>query len=113
MSPVTTHVLDVAVGRPAAGVALVLEAQTADGWLKIAKAVTDADGRARDLISDGSPFGCGRYRLTFQTGNYWTERGVRAFYPEVTIVFEVSDVKEHYHVPLLVSPFGYSTYRGS
>ena len=109
---ITTHVLDTARGRPAVGVPIVLERATGDGWEHVGRGATDADGRLRDLIADGAPVADGRYRLTFDTGAYFRDRGEAAFYPEVVVVFTVV-ADEHHHVPLLLSPFGYSTYRGS
>lgn len=105
MSGITTHVLDTARGRPAAGLAVVLERAVDARWEPVGRGTTDADGRARDLLSS-APEG-GRYRLTFDTGAY------SRFYPEVTVTFVVEGGEDHYHVPLLLSPFGYSTYRGS
>ena len=113
MSGITTHVLDVSIGKPAAGVLVTLERQTNDGWEKIGSQETDADGRARDLISNGEPLGIALYRLTFEVGPYFRNKQVDGFYEEVTIAFVVKDASQHYHVPLLLSPFGYSTYRGS
>ena len=109
---ITTHVLDTARGRPAAGVPIVLERASRDGCQELGRGATDADGRLRDLVADGASPGAGRYRLTFDTGAYFRDRGEAAFYPEVAIVFTVA-ADEHHHVPLLLSPFGYSTYRGS
>ena len=109
---ITTHVLDTARGGPAAGVPVVLERATDDGWDPVGSGATDADGRLRDLIADGASVADGRYRLTFDTGAYFRDRGEAAFYPEVAVVFTVAG-DEHHHVPLLLSPFGYSTYRGS
>lgn len=114
MSAITTHVLDTSRGRPASGVAVRLELETADGtWKQIGKGTTDADGRARDLLPDGFALHGGVYRLTFATGPYFAAQEIEAFYREVVILFTVSDPAQHYHVPLLLSPFGYSTYRGS
>ncbi|GGS54882.1 5-hydroxyisourate hydrolase [Planobispora rosea] len=105
----STHVLDAALGRPAAGVAVRLESGSgADGGAVAAEGRTDADGR----LSGWSP-GAGVHRLVFGTGAYFAERGVTAFYPEVVITFTIDDPDEHYHVPLLLNPFAYSTYRGS
>jgi 5-hydroxyisourate hydrolase len=110
MSGLSTHVLDLASGRPAAGVAVRLERRDAAGaWRPLASHVTDADGRVRDLLA-GSPGAAGVHRLTFATGAYL---GAGAFHPEVIVVFEILDATQHHHVPLLLSPFGYSTYRGS
>ncbi len=113
-SPITTHVLDTSRGRPAAGVPVALAAQAANGeWQTLAEATTNADGRVSDLLSDKSSLSKGVYRLTFDTSVYFQSLGVNSFYPYVTIVFEIHDPAQHYHVPLLLSPFGYSTYRGS
>jgi 5-hydroxyisourate hydrolase len=107
MSGITTHVLDTAQGRPAAGVSVVLERAAGAGWDPVGRGTTDADGRANELLpSAPEP---GRYRLTFDTGSYLP----RGFYPQVSVTFVVEQGEEHCHVPLLLSPFGYSTYRGS
>jgi 5-hydroxyisourate hydrolase len=107
MAGITTHVLDTAKGKPAAGIAVALEVREGDRWTRVAEGVTDADGRLRSL-TDSHQVRRGSYRLTFQTGAY-----SRGFFPEVVIAFSVDDPSEHFHVPLLLSPFGYSTYRGS
>jgi 5-hydroxyisourate hydrolase len=113
VSAITTHVLDTARGCPAAGVRVVLERAAGDGaWEPLGTGVTDADGRLGDLLAPGARVAAGRYRLTFATGAYFAAAGARAFYPEVAVLFAVDD-DEHLHVPLLLSPFGYSTYRGS
>jgi 5-hydroxyisourate hydrolase len=113
MSPITTHILDTSLGRPAAGVAVVLEGQKPDGtWSELARGVTDSDGRLRDLLAAGS-LSEGAYKLTFETGSYFAGQNQKTFYPRVTIVFEVADRAQHHHVPLLLSPHGYTTYRGS
>jgi 5-hydroxyisourate hydrolase len=109
---ITTHVLDTARGRPAAGVPVVLERATVDAWELLGTGATDADGRLRDLVPAGAPLVDGRYRLTFDTAAYFRTVGETGFYPEVSVVFTVAGA-EHHHVPLLLSPFGYSTYRGS
>jgi len=112
---ITTHVLDTSLGAPAAGVAVTLErhdgGQYSSNWRAIGKGQTDADGRLRTLTPDG-PLDAGTYRLTFETGEYFKKLGVSSFYPCILIVFETSG-EPHYHVPLLVSPYGYTTYRGS
>ncbi|HEX2091929.1 MAG TPA: hydroxyisourate hydrolase [Longimicrobiaceae bacterium] len=114
MSAITTHVLDTARGRPAAGVAVFLErVEPATGRSVLARGVTDADGRLRDLLPPDAPLEQGAYRLVFDTGAYFRTQGVEGFYPEVVVVFEVRNAGEHFHVPLLLSPYGYSTYRGS
>jgi 5-hydroxyisourate hydrolase len=108
VSPITTHVLDTARGRPAAGVEVKLE-QGPD-WAQVGAGRTGDDGRLAELGSPSSP---GAYRLRFATGAYFEAAGTRAFFPEVTVEFSVERPEEHFHVPLLLSPFGYSTYRGS
>jgi 5-hydroxyisourate hydrolase len=115
VSRVTTHVLDTSVGRPAEGVPVRLEraAPEGGGWEQVGRGTTDADGRVGDLAPDGRRLAGGRYRLSFDTAAYFTRSGRRAFYPEVAIVFAIADEDEHYHVPLLLNPYGYSTYRGS
>lgn len=115
MSPITTHVLNTHLGKPAADVAVVLEiADAFEGgqWQELARGVTNHDGRIADLLPADS-LAKGRYRITFATGEYFANQGVEHFYPQVAIEFEVDHPSEHYHVPLLLSPFGYSTYRGS
>ena len=111
MSGITSHVLDLTSGAPAVGVEITLEQQTAAGWALLGRATTDSDGRVRDAFP--APRAAGRYRLTFATGAYFAARGVACFHPEVSVLFELSDPARHHHVPLLLSPFGYSTYRGS
>lgn len=114
MSAITTHVLDTSLGRPAAGISVLLERVPGEGSpTELARGRTDDDGRIRDLLPEGERPEPGVYRLTFRTGPYFRERDIRGFYPEVSVVFEVWDPGEHHHVPLLLSPFGYSTYRGS
>jgi 5-hydroxyisourate hydrolase len=113
MSAITTHVLDTARGRPASGVRIVLERLANGAATTLGRGATDADGRLRDLLPSGTPLEEGTYRLLFDTGGYFAAQGVDAFYPEVAIVFQVKNGGEHFHVPLLLSPFGYSTYRGS
>jgi len=113
MSKITTHLLDVSVGRPAANVPVLLEVQSANGaWAEAGRGATDGDGRQRDLAA-GKALAAGIYRLTFDTRAYFAARNIAGLYPQVIIVFEVRDAEQHYHIPLLLSPFGYSTYRGS
>jgi 5-hydroxyisourate hydrolase len=114
MSAITTHILDTSRGRPAGGVAVMLEVQTAtESWELIGEGETDADGRLKGLLAEGHTFVEGIYRLTFDTKSYFASQNVESFYPEVNIVFSVGDATQHYHVPLLLNPYGYSTYRGS
>lgn len=111
---ITTHVLDTSLGAPAANIGVTLEQLDAYGaGHVIGQARTDADGRARDLLAAGSVVEAARYRLTFDVGAYFTATRRETFYPTVTVTFEVRDASQHFHVPLLLSPFGYSTYRGS
>ena len=110
----STHVLDATAGRPAAGVEIRLERGDDAGWVPAGAGQTDADGRLRLSGHPGAgDFEPGVYRITFGTGAYFKARGAASFYPEVTITFELTERDEHYHVPLLLSPFAYSTYRGS
>lgn len=111
LSDITTHVLDTSRGCPASGVPVVLERAVDSGWQAVGRDTTDPDGRASGLLS--SPLVDGRYRLIFDTGAYFRAVGESSFYPEVSVTFVVEDAEEHYHVPLLLNPFGYSTYRGS
>ena len=111
---ITTHVLDTAAGQPAAGIAVVLLHRNPHddaGWQPLASGQTDADGRVTDLGPESLP--SGTYQLTFSTESYFTQRGQEAFFPEVSLTFAVDAAQEHYHVPLLLSHFAYSTYRGS
>jgi 5-hydroxyisourate hydrolase len=108
---VSTHVLDTARGKPAAGVGVVMEAAGNGGWTELARGVTDTDGRIADLLPAGPP-AAGDYRLRFDTGHYFRAGGLAAFYPEVVIHVRLN-AGAKYHLPLLLSPFGYSTYRGS
>ncbi len=109
MSTLSTHVLDTALGRPAQGIRVTLE--RADDL--VGSGVTDAEGRVRDLHKKDAPLSEGSYRLTFYVAEYFSKAGRESFFPEIVVNFRVSEGEEHYHVPLLLSPFGYSTYRGS
>ncbi|GMR12191.1 MAG: hydroxyisourate hydrolase [Gemmatimonadota bacterium] len=114
MSAITTHVLDLVAGLPAAGLAVSLSRRDpGESWVHLANGRTDDDGRASDLLPEGGLGAPGTYRLSFQVGEYFAARGEPTFYPEVDITFAVEDSAGHYHVPLLLSRFGYSTYRGS
>jgi 5-hydroxyisourate hydrolase len=115
MGGITTHVLDTTHGRPAAGMHVVLEQMDGrDRWDPVGRGVTDADGRVRTLMAESVTPAPGIYRLVFDSRGYFDSQGVRTFYPAITVTFEVAaGGASHYHVPLLLSPFGYSTYRGS
>jgi 5-hydroxyisourate hydrolase len=113
MSRISTHVLDTSRGQPAAGVAVVLERARSDGvWTEVGRGVTDADGRVADLLPSGAVLTPGVYCLRFATGAYFLARGEAAFYPEVVVQVRL-DQAARWHLPLLLSPYGYSTYRGS
>jgi 5-hydroxyisourate hydrolase len=113
MSGITTHVLDTSLGRPARGVPVTLEIEAAGGWKLVGKGRTDADGRISGFLPKGETAAPGVYRLIFDTGKYFSARQLKTFYPQISVVFRIGDPAQHYHVPLLLSPFGYSTYRGS
>jgi len=113
MSNITTHVLDTSLGRPASGVSVVLEVEeVGTGWKQIGRGATDKDGRVRDLLGAAALVE-GTYRLTFDTHTYFADCKVESLYPQVTEVFSVRDARQDYHVPVLLNPFGYTTYRGS
>lgn len=112
-SAITTHILDVMRGRPAAGVKVTLEVHTSGHeYALVHTSQTNDDGRVPFLVAHEN-LREGLYRISFETGAYFTSLGIEGFYPSVSINFHVRDAKQHYHVPLLLSPFGYSTYRGS
>jgi 5-hydroxyisourate hydrolase len=112
MSQVTTHVLDTSKGKPAKGVKIILSQLDKEEWKTIAGGSTDSDGRLAYLPEENIIAEKGIYKLKFETKAYFDEQGVQTFFPYVEIIFEIKD-KEHYHVPLLLNPYGYSTYRGS
>jgi len=113
MSQITTHVLDTAVGKPATGIDLTLSHLVDDEWVLLGGGTTNSDGRVGDLLSDETVLKAGRYKVLFVTEDYFKKQKVDAFYPYADIVFDITGDGEHYHIPLLLSPFGYSTYRGS
>lgn len=108
----STHILDTHFGRPAAAVGLVLYKAADNGWEEIGSGLTDADGRCRTLLGE-QPLEAATYKLRFATGDYFTARNLTGLYPYVEIVFIVRNPAEHYHIPLLLTANGYSTYRGS
>ena len=113
-SRISTHVLDIAQGRPAQGMPVTLEGQGLAGiWTVLGKSRTDMDGRSDDLYPANLRLQAGIYRLTFEVSTYCRSQTVATFYPEVVVTFSLRDVTQSYHIPLLLSPFGYSTYRGS
>ena len=113
MSAITTHVLDLVRGKPAAGISVTLEMQSGRDWKAAGSGATDANGRCGDLLAAHAKVARGVYRLRFDVAAYFRVQGTETFYPEISIAFEVRDPGEHYHVPLLLSPCGYTTYRGS
>jgi len=113
-SPITTHILDTTLGKPAAGISVVLEMQNENGgWKELARGTTNSDGRIFDLLPENFSLEQGFYSLIFDTKSYYQALGLRSLYPVVPIIFEIENPKSHFHIPLLLSPFGYSTYRGS
>ncbi|MCC2545093.1 hydroxyisourate hydrolase [Hymenobacter sp. BT175] len=112
MSQITTHILDTTLGKPAQGVTIVLSARRGEGWQELARGVTNQDGRIANLLPTDEPLPLGIYQMRFETKEYFDRLGTAGFYPLVEIVFDVATTA-HYHVPLLLNPFGYATYRGS
>ena len=112
MSQITIHILDTSAGKPAKGVKLNLEEKSGDNWKLIASGVTNDDGRVGDLLTSDKKLSHGVYRIVFEVKPYFQKLNQKSFYPSVSVEFEISE-DSHYHVPLLLNPFGYSTYRGS
>jgi len=112
MTEITTHVLDTSRGRPAVGFEVGLQFKSGDAWTTLGTARTDGNGRCSGLLG-GKALEAGTYRLLFNARDYYKELHVETFYSEISIVFEVAHPETHYHVPLLINPFGYTTYRGS
>ena len=113
MSQITTHVLDTTRGLPAQNLPIKLYSKTNDGWTKIAGGKTNTDGRISNLLSNDVKLSAGIYRMNFNTNEYFKSSGETGFYPYVDIVFELDSSGQHYHIPLLLTAYGYSTYRGS
>jgi len=103
---ITTHVLDTARGKPASGVPVLLEIRDGAGWRELGRTATDGDGRVRPLLPADTALVPGTYRITFATEAYFRDQEIEGFYPEAAVVFEVRDAGQHYHVPLLLSPYG-------
>lgn len=117
-NPLSVHVLDLQSGKPAPGVPVTLEQRVddtgGDQWRQLAAGVTDAQGRIPALYPEGKAIAAGDYRLVFKTGEHYARQGQSSFFPRIPVEFRVeAPVQQHYHVPLLLSPFGYSTYRGN
>ena len=113
MSQITTHVLDTSRGKPARELPISLYHHSSERWEKLAESATDEDGRISDLLPSDQTLEAGLYRLSFNTSEYYLSNNEQGFYPYVDIVFELDASGSHYHVPLLLTAFGYSTYRGS
>src|SRR5256885_5314154 len=112
MSQITTHILDTTKGKPAQGITIILYNGENDEWHEMARGKTNEDGRISDLLSKEKKMTAGIYKLRFETKDYFDRNAIPTFYPYVEIIFDVRS-DEHYHIPLLLNPFGYSTYRGS
>ncbi len=112
MSKITTHILDISKGRPAEGITIILFGGENDEWTELARGKTNADGRISDLLEKDDQLKFGIFKMRFETKDYFDKLTIPTFYPYVEIIFEIVN-DQHYHIPLLLSPFGYSTYRGS
>lgn len=113
VSPITTHILDTAKGLPAQAVAVAISILEAGAWKQIGAGATNTDGRITDLLPVDVPLQAGVYKMRFDTDGYFRSQNSKGFYPYVEVTFEIVDTTRHYHIPLLLSPYGYSTYRGS
>ena len=112
MSQITTHILDTTKGKPASGINIVLYRGENDEWTEITRGSTDNNGRIADLLEKEQSLQTGIYKMRFETKDYFDKERIPTFYPYVEIIFDIQS-SEHYHIPLLLNPFGYSTYRGS
>jgi 5-hydroxyisourate hydrolase len=110
---ISTHILDMALGRPAVDVPVSLTRRQQEDWIVVSQSRSDADGRARQLLPEGTALEAGLYRVRFETAAYYEAQRLRGLYPYVEIAFEVRDPEQHYHIPLLLTANGYTTYRGS
>ncbi|WP_213806479.1 hydroxyisourate hydrolase [Granulicella sp. dw_53] len=110
---ISTHILDTALGRPAAGVTVSLEQLKGEVWTALNEVSTDVDGRCKYLLPEDAKLETGTYRVHFATAGYYKALGLQGLYPYVEVVFEILDHTQHYHVPLLLTANGYTTYRGS
>lgn len=112
-NPLSVHVLDLQSGQPTAGIRVTLEQRSGDQWRALADGVTDAQGRITALYPEGKAVSSGDYRIVFETGEHYARQGAKTFFPRVPVEFKMDADGKHYHIPLLLSPFGYSTYRGN
>jgi len=113
MTQITSHILDTSRGRPAQGVLIQLTQQQDDSWVMLGSAKTNEDGRVSDFVGSDKVLAAGVYKLTFSLSDYYERLNIKSFYPYAEIAFIIDGDGQHYHVPLLLNPFGYSTYRGS
>jgi len=112
-NPLSVHVLNLQTGVPTSGVTVELEQQQKQGWVKLGSGVTDANGRIAALYPANSTMAAGNYKVVFKTGDYYQQQHQPNFFPEIPVIFHVEKSGEHYHIPLLLSQYGYSTYRGN
>ena len=112
-NPLSVHVLNLENGLPSAGVSVTLEQQVGDHWQALSKGVTNQQGRIAELFPANRSMTPGEYRVVFKTGDYYKKANRETFFPEVPVIFQVKQADQHYHIPLLLSPYGFSTYRGS
>ena len=112
-NPLSVHVLNLENGLPSAGVSVTLEQHVGDHWQSLAEGVTNQQGRIAELFPANQAMKPGEYRVVFKTGDYYKKANRETFFPEVPVIFEVKQADQHYHIPLLLSPYGFSTYRGN
>lgn len=110
---ITTHVLDISTGKAVGGIHVVLMRMEDGHRIRVGAGTTDTDGRLKDIVTDDSALQAGVFELTFETGPHFIQAGVQPFHPRVLVTVEITDPKQNYHIPLLISPYGYTTYRGS
>lgn len=112
-NPLSVHVLNLETGVPSSGVNVTLERHMGEAWQPLAQGTTNEQGRIAELYPSDKPLQKGEYRVVFKTGDYYKKTGHETFFPEIPVIFEVKQTDQHYHIPLLLSPYGFSTYRGS
>ncbi len=112
-NPLSVHVLNLETGVPSAGIEVTLEQHSGNQWQPLGQGVTNEQGRIAGLYPEQRTFAPGEYRVVFKTGDYYRKVGHETFFPEIPVIFEVKNTEQHYHIPLLLSPYGFSTYRGS
>lgn len=112
-NPLSVHILDLQSGQPTAGVNVTLEARDGQQWRTLGQGVTDAQGRVRALYPEGKQITAGAYRIVFKTGEHYARLRQPTFFDQIPVEFKVDNTTQHYHIPLLLSPYGYSTYRGN